>query len=265
MRLRKLTEVYISERDNSEAYNDHLRRHVRLFCEFAGNVKPKQLEYDQVNEWLAAVSVNHAKATVRTYKQAVVCIWYYASQRGLCAIPNTRRLKRITERHKRPTAFSKDDVRRLIEVAGTIPGTYGPGMEKARYWQALIRGAWDLGFRRGDMLALPRSIVDADKVDWDEHKTGRTQCRRLSDQGRDLLRRISHEELAYPWLRSLAAFAATFRHIRELAQIEAGTFKWLRRSHGSYSGTLGHASSDVFEKHYHDRSLDMKPTGPGEL
>ena len=266
MELKLLAEQYIAERDNSPEYDEHLRRTVRSLSNYVGReITVCELEYDLINRWLSSVLRRKSKATAKGEKRRVTTLWFYAAELGFCEWPQSRRIKRIHEPYQVPEAFSKEEVRRLITAAGSLTGRYAKAISRAAYWQALIIAAYDLGFRRGDLFRLPRCIVDGEPFVWVEHKTHVPQCRQLSPQGVQLLRRISHPKLAYPWFRSLTAFRKNWLTIQRRAGVDRGSFKWLRRTHGTYAGTLGHRSSEIFERHYHDIGLDAKPTSPGPL
>ena len=267
MLLRDLVESYIAKSDNSASYNEHLRRSVRNLCDYVGrDLTVSSLNYDLINRWLTGgIERGRAKATVSAWKRNIVTLWYFAARSGLCEKPDTWQLKTIRQEYRNPAAIKPEDLRKLVDAAGQLHGEYYPTIRRGQYWQAILIGAYDLGFRRGDLWSLPRSIVDGAPVVWTESKTGRTQCRQLSDEGIERLRKIDHPKLAYPWLRSGSAFAKTFHQIRRRAGVPPCQFKWIRRTHGSLVGTLGHADSKVFDKHYNDRSLNMEPTGPNPL
>lgn len=265
-RLMSIAQRYISERDNSPEYNAHLTRTVRHLCDYVGeDVMASRLEYALVNRWLESILERRSKQCAKLHKRCLITLWNYAAESGIVDWPHTRRIKRIKERPRPPVAFTREEISALVDASNKLAGDYGPLSTRREYWRALIIGAYDLGFRRADMLTLPREIIDGKPFVWTEHKTGVTQCRVLSEMGREALEAITHPSLAYPWTRSMTAFRRTFERIKRHAGIQHGSFKWLRRSHGTYAGTLGHKSSDIFQRHYLDPSVNATPTSPGPL
>jgi hypothetical protein len=71
-------------------------------------------------------------------------------------------------------------------------------------------------------------------------------------------------DLAIPWPYDKHFFSRVFKFICINAGMEFGSFKWLRRSGGSYaesvqpgagSRLLGHRDEGVFRRHYQDDSI----------
>lgn len=266
MFLKPIVEDYILERDNCQAYNEHLRRAIRYLGDYFGeDAAVHHLTYEKVNAWLDRQLKIRSKHSVQNYRRMILTIWNHCAEKNLCEWPASKRVKRIRTPRSRPQAFTPDEIRSLLEASRTLIGDYDDGIARADYWHALIYGAYDLGFRRGDMFSLPRGIVDGRPFCWVESKSGMLQCRQLSQEGSESLSRIEHKSLAYPWMRSLSSFRKSFETIKRRAGVRYGCFKWLRRTHGTYAGTLGHRSPEVFERHYNDTGQVMSPTGPGPL
>jgi len=263
MKLTELVECYISENDICSLYEDHLRRAVRYLHDYVG----RPLEHfplNSINSFLDATVQRTSRNNAINYRRQIITLWNYAAELGECEYPNTRRIRRIKPDYPPPTAPTKPQIRQLVDAAGELKGEYEGVGSRSHYWQAIIVGAFDLGFRKGDMLSLPRDIVDGEPFSWKESKTGQVQCRQLSPLGCSLLGGLNHPTTAYHWPRGLTTWRNTWNTIRQTSGVDF-PFKSLRRSHGTYAGTLGHRDSKVFHRHYLDQTINTKPSTPGEL
>lgn len=105
-----------------------------------------------------------------------------------------------------------------------------------------------------------------------QHKTGKIATGRLHESTLAALRATKQERPVH-WPCHRNAFQAAFRVLQRRAGVTRGTFRWLRRSSGSYVEAenpgqghrhLGHSSPEVFRRHY-DARLGEAPVCPPEL
>lgn len=258
MNISELTKVYISERDNTENYNQQLEFCIRHLTNFVGrDLSPAALSYETVNRWITNLqeTCELSPSSVTRYRRAVLTIWKFAADLDLCEYPIVRRIKRVKLVHQPPEAFTIEQVASLIQSAKQERGIYGAGIRRALWWASIIGTAYDTGLRRGDILALPFDVSEGKPFQIVEKKTGRMQLRQISPRVCEWIRITGERDLAFPWLLGIREFPDHFNRIRDRAEIKRGHFKWLRRTNGSLLGTLGHSSQHVFETFYNDKTL----------
>ena len=137
-----------------------------------------------------------------------------------------------------------------------------------------IRMSWDTGLRSCDLLDLAPDQIREGMVSTRQSKTGQLICHRLHKSTLEAIEAIDPSErvLIFPWPNRREAFQRAVRRLTKRAGM-TGTFKWLRKSSGSYveashpgcgSRHLGHRDSTMFDKHYHDQTLTAasKPMPP---
>jgi len=109
-----------------------------------------------------------------------------------------------------------------------------------------------------------------------QSKTGNVHRGKFSSETMKLLAKIPRPcGRALPFPVTIRYFGGGFRVVRNLADISRGTFKWLRRSAGSYADAkrkgdgprmLGHRDSRVFQRFYEDLSItESEPVSPPPL
>jgi hypothetical protein len=109
-----------------------------------------------------------------------------------------------------------------------------------------------------------------------QHKTGFPHRVRLSEDSRAFCSLLSSTRgMLLPWPYQPDYFSKTFAKLREAAGVQRGSFKWIRRSAGSYAERecpgagarlLGHRDESVFRRFYNDESISgTPPPMPPEL
>jgi integrase len=235
-----------------------------IFERWAGAPVPlDQLDERSVSAWLRDYSAKQAPSTVRSKRNQILALWRAAADEGLCE-PPTLRVRGVKVPRLPVEAWTFDEVVALLQAAGQVKRRHKCGLPRNVWWPLAIRVAWDTGLRWGDQIELPVSAVAPDgAVWWSQSKTGRVVVCRLSPSTVAALRAslsIAPRELVMPWPASHETFTDQVGRIVARAGVRPGTWKWLRRSSGSYvelqqpgaGGThLGHApGSRVFTDHY---------------
>lgn len=235
-----------------------------LFERWAGAPVPlDQLDERSVSAWLRDYAARQAPSTVRSKRNQILALWRAAADEGLCE-PPTLRVRGVKVPRLPVEAWTFDEVVALLQAAGQVKRRHRCGLPRNVWWPLAIRVAWDTGLRWGDQIELPVSAVAPDgAVWWSQHKTGRVVVCRLSPSTVAALRAslaIAPRELVMPWPASHETFSDQVGRIVERAGVRPGTWKWLRRSSGSYvelqqpgagGEHLGHApGSRVFRDHY---------------
>lgn len=276
--LSGFVEEYLLARDVSGGYVDKLRHRIGLYISWLGaDNLDAALQNDPANRWIAEVGSNGlSKRTAYDYRSSLRTIWNEAYELGYVDVPPLR-LRRIKKPRPVVTAYTIDEVRRLLIYFRTLKGRHSDGNLRRDFWQAAVHVDWSCAARRADCLSLTWSQVDSKGVlQFVQDKTANPHVARLSRKAMHFARRLdSPSGHVLPWPYTLDWFSRCFRHLRDEAGINRGTFKWIRRAASSYAdrrrkgdGTrlLGHRCPRVFPDHYEDRTITcQRPVEPPPL
>lgn len=250
-----------------------------LFERWAGRPVPlAELDEPSVSAWLRDYAAQAAPATVRSKKTMILALWRAAADDGLAEEPSARRVRRVRVPAQAVTAWTREEVGRLLEAAAGLPRRHPCGLPRATWFDLAIRVAWDSGLRWGDLVALR---VDAVRPDGActvvQGKTGRPVTFRLSRATLEALAaslEACPRSLVCPWPASHETFNAQVRLLVKKAGVRAGTWKWIRRGSGSDveaqvdGGGHRHLGNTraVFDRSYGDPSIIGRRTPvPREL
>jgi integrase len=266
---------YLSQRNTTAKNASNMRRYSRSLTEFAGGTLAiDQVEAEAANRWLSHLLATGTSAhTAHSYRAGIVSLLNAAADQGLItAVPRIRRVKRPSLLVE---AYTRGEIRDLVQTAANLAWTLPVGVPGAAYWQAMIRVAWDTGLRRGDLWQLDRTHIHPDgRFRIVQSKTKVLHVGKISQEGLDLLRQLrSLHPLAWPHADDV--FCRQFAKLREAAGIMRGSFKWVRRAAGSYAEArqpgdghriLGQTSDRCFKANYEDKSITSPDCiGPIEL
>ena len=119
-----------------------------------------------------------------------------------------------------------------------------------------------------------RRIDKSGKITFRQHKTGNVVTVRFSVKALKWIQR-HQQHLVIPNPHTQKWFCEHFARLVARAGIREGTFKWLRRTAGSYADQarhgngpklLGHASRRVFDQSYNVREItEREPVEPPKL
>jgi len=256
---RFLDEVYLSDRLGlSAAYVAELRRAAWQL----GNPELSALSKSALADFMRRFLEN--SATANNKRRMILTLWRAAYEEGLAPPPLAP--KRLPEPEDVPTAWTAEEVGRLIWTAGLWPGDYR-GIPAARWWQALFATAYWTGGRIGALLASLWSEYSAAglTVRGRAQKNRRGQLYKLPPHCREKLDRLPRiERLIWPWPHCRRWFFNRARAIIERAGLDAPKtgrqlFHRLRRTNISYCAAVdlglaqrqaGHASAATTLRHY---------------
>lgn len=239
-----------------------------LFEKWAGGPVPLDtLDERSVSEWLRDYSANRKPATVRGKKNMLLSLWRAAADDGACEEPVARRVRKTRVPQSVVTAWTREEVGRLLAACQTLPRWHKCGLRRSVWWDLAVRVAWDSGIRWGDQIALPVMAVRPDgSVSWTQSKTGKVVSFVLSPSTMRALESSLEScprSLVMPWPSSQETFMDQVDRIVKKAGIRSGTWKWIRRGSGTdvelqapFTGHrhLGNTRS-VFEASYGDQSI----------
>jgi integrase len=270
------TDRYLAGRDVSADYAATVRARVERFVSWCGaELRIGELTCDLANEWLAELAAGGMNPrTLWGHRAALLCVWRSAYQAGENDHPPLR-LREIKKPALLIRAYTQHELRRILSHAATLARRHRDGNSQADFWQAAIHVGYCLGARRGDLLDLLREqITDQGYVQFVQHKTGFISAGKLSQQAMHFVGRLSGVAVL-PWPYKRACFTRTFKRLRSAAGVTRGTFKWVRRSAGSYAESelrgngarlLGHRSETTFRDHYEDATISQpSPVEPPPL
>lgn len=249
---------YGAARHVTQTYIDTLIRRAAALELHAGEKSLAGcLAESPINSFLR--SLVRRPATIRSYRTDIISLWHGAADLDLVPYPVLRRIYCPPVPAPLVECYSIDEVRALLTTAAKTVGAYPNGVLKRRYWPAAIRLAWDSGLRRGDCWEFRMAAVRPDgTARVVQHKTGQVVTLRLRPSTVAALREIGGNQ-PLKWTLNASFFGRHFKRLTEASGVGRGSFKFLRRSSGSYVELaqpgaghkhLGHADAKVFSRHY---------------
>ena len=261
--LRSQADLYVRANPMCVRHRATILSRVNRFCVYARSPLPiATLSADTVNNFLLWLEDSgRSGATVNGYRAAILCVWSFAiDQRLVCKI------RRAKTREKHIEAWNLDEIRQLLTVAQGLPKTMPNGVAESTYWRAAILSGFSTGLRYGDLASVAvRSILPDRMLTVCQSKTGKLVTVRFSMQAMQAIGEHGKPEvLPSPYTQKW--FCGRFAELVKMSGIRAGTFKWLRRSCGSFCEAadgrgpeaLGN-SRRIFEQSYKADSIVRKP------
>lgn len=248
---------YFQTRTASVTYRYNFENRVAALAAHAGESDAFRLFTEPlVNAFLRSLPCS--PQTVRSYRASILALWSFAADLDLTDYPVHRRIWSPACPAPLIDCYTLDEARALLTTAARLLGEYPNGVAKRLYWGATIRLAWDSGLRRGDVWAFRRDAVRPDGSALVlQHKTGQVvpvKLRPSTVAALDLIPRPA----PCAWPLDPSFFGRHFKRLVREAKVCRGTFRWLRRSSGSYvewqQPGAGHKQlgngPDVFQRNY---------------
>ncbi len=260
------TERYLLARAVSSDYAATLRARVARFCVWCGaDVTIDSLSPDLVNEWIAELDqAGMNKWTLSGHRQNLLAVWNHAYLAGdNDNAPN--RLRKVRKPRLIIEAYTQDELRLLIAAAAKLTGLHADDNKASDFWQAAIHTAYSCGARRGDVLRLDwKHVAPSGRLTFLQNKTQYTHTVQLSKEAMFFAHKLTTTGRVLPWPYEKNWFGVTFKRLQKAAGVTRGSFRWIRRSAGSYaereqpgagSALLGHRDTRMFKRHYEDGSI----------
>lgn len=247
-------------------YAQQIRSRTAMFSAWLGDREPSSRLF---NEYIALIeSSGRQPETVRGHRTAILAVLRFAGW-----IPDAP-LRLVRLRDRQIDCYTLEELRTLIKTASKMAGVLSSGLPLCRFWPLAIRAGYSTGLRYGDLLRVPaREIADDGIASISQSKTGRLVSVRFPREAMVEIRRHG-AAMAVPWPYCGNHFRNEFRAIVIAAGVRRGSWKWLRRSAGTYMEQakpgFGHKllgnAVDIFRKHYWAyRLLNPGPPSPPEL
>lgn len=258
MYLSEFATSYAQTRTLSADYAKRLEKYALALETHARVCDLRQVLVEPVvNAFLKALA--RSPYTVKSYRGDLLTLWRAAADADLVPYPAVRKIYKPTTPQLLIECFAVEEARELLAHAATLNGCYPNGVARKLYWQAAIALAWDSGLRRGDVWKFRREFIRHDgSFRVVQSKTGQLVSGKLH---KSTIARISKIKIKQPleWTLDPSFFGRHFQRIVNGSGVGRGSFKFLRRSSGSYVEAeqpgagrkhLGHACERVFSRHY---------------
>jgi integrase len=245
-----------------------MRAKLHRFNSFVGGISLGEIDADHVNLFL--LHLERACNLIGAYRDAIRAILRFGRWPG-----DYDDLRKVRKPWKVIEGWTLDEIRTLLTTAEYLKGEMKNGVGFSHFWQTAIHCGYCTGLRWGDLTRLSSSSIAPDGIcALIQHKTGRPVTVQFSPEAIKLIRG-HYQELVLPWPYHQVEFCRSFNRLVSASGISPGTFKWLRRSAGSYadaasrgdgSRLLGHVGQKMFTEHYDVAKItQLKPVTPTPL
>jgi len=246
--LQFLESVYLPEHfDLCQQYMVELRRVVRQLDRHHGSpvtladlCPPLLTSFltDRLAAGLSAVTVNNKRRELLT-------LWRAAADRGLATVPQPQRITRLREPEESPTAWSANEIGRLLSLCRSgSSGSVGQ-IPAGLFWTSLVATCYWTGCRIGALMRARTADCNLAQglltIRAGGQKTRRAQVFALPPEAVKALAAIHDpgRELLWPWPFHRTRLFAQFRRLVERAGLDCPKtgrqlFYRLRRTHISY-------------------------------
>lgn len=265
--LAEAMEIYFRYKQVSPKHEKNVRSRMGRFLRWAGgSVSLAELTADTINEYLVHLQKQDLQpATLKGYRASVVTVLRFIKWKP----EEWPYIRAVRVPRKKSDGWQKSEIERLLGVAAQLGGYYLNGVRKSDFWIASILAGFSTGLRWGDMAQLPvRDIQPDGRCRVVQHKTGHVVDVKFSPDALAYIRRHG-KSVVIPSPHSQKWFCEEFQRLVACAEVRTGSFKWLRRSAGSYAEAekhgagrllLGHTNDVTFDKHYRvDEIVSPKP------
>lgn len=258
---------YVAERRMSPA-------HARTLC--ARSALLSEFSIEAINALLLELEKSRSEWTCKGWRGDLLTLWRYAAELELAPWPRVRRIRQYRPPAPVVDCFSVVEASRIARHAQTLPGELGDGTPRRLYWPAIIRLAWDTGLRRSDLWRIRSDALRDGLLTTISGKSGQRTYHTLYSSTLAALLELDRPAgaLLLPWPHARRTFVDHFAAIVTDSGVCRGTFRWLRRSSGSYVEAqqpgagprhLGHSSPATFYRHYDSRAVAPPSVRPPEL
>jgi hypothetical protein len=257
--LSESVESYLACRDVSPQYAQNVRGRVSRFCQWSGVDSPTAFSERNLSAFLKSLPCS--PATKKGYWGDLLVVWRWCADCGYCDYPAQRKIYRPQVPASVPMCWTVSEVRCLLTTAGAVKGDFPTGVCRSDYWSALIRMGYETGLRVSDLMRMDRRQINNQLLVTVSNKTGVRTFHAISNDTEELLSRLP-KNAPLRFCYTMRNFSRCFRRIVKASGVRPGTFKWLRRTSGSYveasnpgqgSKHLGHTSPSTFRKFYDAR------------
>lgn len=243
---------------------------ARGLCNFVGyELDLKELNERVLDQWLMELEEKGlANATIAKKRYEIITIWRLAADIGLVRMPKPRLIRSIRKTTGIPDAWQLDEVYRIVEAARSLKGYLCNGIERAGFWEGVVRVCYDTALRKQDILLIRWRHLFYDKggIECIQSKTGRGIIKVLRPETIDVIKRIEHpkRERIFHWPHSSKPWNDQWNKILKIAglpvtrrnglqKIRRTSVSWLERYNpGNASDHLGHVCLALAKRNYID-------------
>lgn len=261
--LAELAAEYVAARDICPAYGQGFIYKAKAFSEWAGGGDPSLLDEANLSRFLQHLKPRRSPSTVANYRGDLLVLWRWLADSGRLPAPQPRKIMRPKVPLGVPDCWSVDEVRQLLAAADKLEGRHPDGVPRRLYWVAAIRLGYETGLRRSDVWRIRLADIHSGTLLVTVAlKTGVRLVHTLTREAVAALKAIGRP-LPLAWPYNQRNFGVQFDRLVRSTSVRRGTFKWLRRTSGSWIAAangeamgaqhLGHTSLATFRKFYDAR------------
>ncbi len=279
--LVEVVERYELSNEISARYAYQLRYAVHRFAKFKADPTVDDLSTDQINRWLV-MERDSAQLSARSranVRRSMLTLWSTCRQ-------DLRRdsIRSVTVTPKNPEAWHYDEMSRVAEAAGQLPGVLTNGINRSLYMTTLLWFAYESGLRRGDLWAFDIERFDTNRIAaMTQHKTQRVHLVAATDETLSAMRRIATTlresnnaswKTPLLWPQSESTFYDLMRRCRRAAGVDANvrnrSLQHIRRTGATQVDSdggaawrfLGHSREGLDRMSYVDARKTVEATMP---
>ncbi len=257
-----------------------MRSFVTKWDGVMGPVDIAQIDLPTAANFLRDALRNHFPATCNKYRAYLLALLREAKRHRLTQAKWFKRLRKLPEEKKLPTAWTKDQVEALLRAASQQPG-HVCGLPASKFWPTLILLILNTALRIGAAMSIRTADVDLQRgflvVRASKQKQKAEQFFMLSPRTIEAIQAIWDPDrpMLLPWQANLLTLKRHFAKICKLAGVPAGGhsgyFHRGRCTAVKHAWTIspeyarllaGHASADTTVAHYVDPRI-ATPGPPG--
>jgi len=245
---------------------------IRVSCNRLANYLGRHPAVSELDPLVLSSFVRHSEetrspATARKHRAHLLVLLRFAADFGLIpSCPESRKIRCPKLPAPMPTAWTVEEVRRIIAAAEKIPGRFRDGTPRGRYFALLLRIAWESGLRRSDCFRLRTGDLSGCRAVIRMRKTGEVHSfdlHRKTAREFVALAHVRHREDVLALPGGLASYRYWWKWIKRIAGIKSmprqmlhqirrsGATEWARVDMAQVSPYLGH-KDETMKRHYID-------------
>jgi hypothetical protein len=256
---------YLLSRETTPVYARQIRNRNAEFGAYIGDA---EVTSDLLNRFIIALGESRKPITVRGYRTSVLSVLRFGGWH-----PETQ-VRSVRVAAESLDCFTSEEIVAQLKTAATMKGVLPNGVSNADFWALAIHAGYGIAVRQADLLSINAAdIADDGACMVVPSKTKRAVSVKFPPEALRIIR--AHKQgRAVPWPHSQEHFRQEFRALCIAAGVRRGSWKWLRRSAGTYAelrqAGSGHRllgnSPRIFQRHYDaSATIDPRPIEPPRL
>jgi integrase len=221
---------------------------------------------DMVDEYLTQALTHLSPQTVANHRRMLTTVLDDAVKNGVNTCIH-RRFRRVKVPRPIPRAWSRDEIRRLVEAAREESGHFRD-LRKSDFLVAWFLAGYCLGLRAGDLHAIRWDQIRGRRLYLIQSKTASPHVAVFTDEALRACKALPRRQRVFGDFAAVNTIQQWVAKVVKRAGL-AGSTKFLRRSCATYSKVmgkspqhaLGHLTEGLAERNYVDRLLYEEEAG----